>query len=147
MPSPVFSLRRPLPARSVLCLWPALASARNSRRGPFPEGPFPVAECPTAQFRLCLHLGLLWGFLLRWFTAFWPLCMAALLGPVLCLAFWLWFMRGQPAARHMARHAVDMQLRASQGLAATTKRPCRRVAGLLTLGNGPRGDFLAVRTG
>ena len=69
------------------------------------------------------------------------------LGPVLCLAFWLWLMRGKPAARHMARHAVDMQLRTSQGLAATTKRPCRRVAGLLTLGNGPRGDFLAVRTG
>ena len=73
--------------------------------------------------------------------------MAALLGPVLCLAFWLWLMRGKPAARHMARHAVDMQLRASQGLAATTKVSCRRVAGLITPGNGPRGVFLAVRAG
>ena len=81
--------------------------------------------------------------------AFWPLCMAAagLLGPVLFLAFWLWLMRWTPSARHMARHAVDMQLRTSQGLAATARRPCRRVAGLLTPANGPRGGFFAVRTG
>ena len=31
----------------VHCLWPALVSARNSRRGPFPVGPFPAADCPT----------------------------------------------------------------------------------------------------
>ena len=56
-------------------------------------------------------------------------------------------MRGRPAARHVARLAVDTHLGTSQGLAATTRRPCRRVAGLLTPGNGPRGGFFAVRAG
>ena len=44
---------RSFPAHFESCLWPALVSARNSRRIPFPVGSLPADEYPTAGIQPC----------------------------------------------------------------------------------------------